>query len=125
MSEGRFDDLERRLAGWRPYRTLRLPLLWILHLSYAWIPVGFLLLGLAAQKALQLLEALQAELLREIARRPHTAPLVTVSLRRDGTVEIQSTASDRAATCIRLCPGGTVDRREIRCLHASCRTRWY
>ena len=37
-----------RLAGWRPYRTLRLPLLWILHLSYAWIPVGFLLLGLAA-----------------------------------------------------------------------------
>jgi uncharacterized protein involved in response to NO len=24
------------------------PLLWILHLSYAWIPLGFILLGLAA-----------------------------------------------------------------------------
>ncbi len=37
-----------RLAGWGPQRTLRLPLLWILHLSYAWIPVGFLLLAFAA-----------------------------------------------------------------------------
>lgn len=37
-----------RLAGWKPYRTIRVPLLWILHLSYAWIPLGFLLLGLAA-----------------------------------------------------------------------------
>ena len=37
-----------RLAGWKPQRTLRFPLLWILHLSYAWIPVGFLLLAFAA-----------------------------------------------------------------------------
>lgn len=37
-----------RLAGWKPYRALRVPLLWILHLSYAWIPIGFLMLGLAA-----------------------------------------------------------------------------
>lgn len=37
-----------RLAGWRPYRAVRVPLLWILHLSYAWIPIGFLMLGLAA-----------------------------------------------------------------------------
>jgi uncharacterized protein involved in response to NO len=37
-----------RLAGWKPHRTLHVPLLWILHLSYAWIPVGFLLLALAA-----------------------------------------------------------------------------
>ena len=36
-----------RLAGWRPMCTLRNPLLWILHLSYAWIPVGFFLLALA------------------------------------------------------------------------------
>ncbi len=34
-----------RLAGWNPQRTLRVPLLWILHLSYAWIPLGFLLLA--------------------------------------------------------------------------------
>jgi uncharacterized protein involved in response to NO len=37
-----------RLAGWKPQCTMRNPLLWILHLSYAWIPVGFILLGLAA-----------------------------------------------------------------------------
>ena len=37
-----------RLAGWKPYRARRVPLLWILHLSYAWIPIGFLMLGLAA-----------------------------------------------------------------------------
>jgi uncharacterized protein involved in response to NO len=37
-----------RLAGWQPQRTFGVPLLWILHLSYAWIPVGFFLLALAA-----------------------------------------------------------------------------
>ena len=37
-----------RLAGWNPLATVRNPLLWILHLSYAWIPVGLLLLAAAA-----------------------------------------------------------------------------
>ena len=37
-----------RLGGWKPYKTLHHPLLWILHLSYAWIPCGFLLIALAA-----------------------------------------------------------------------------
>jgi uncharacterized protein involved in response to NO len=37
-----------RLAGWAPGRTLAVPLLWILHLSYAWIGAGFLLLACAA-----------------------------------------------------------------------------
>lgn len=37
-----------RLIGWKSHRTLHVPLLWILHLSYAWIPLGFVLLGLAA-----------------------------------------------------------------------------
>jgi uncharacterized protein involved in response to NO len=36
-----------RLAGWKPWRTWRNPLLWILHLSYAWIPLGFVALALA------------------------------------------------------------------------------
>jgi len=36
----------QRLSGWQTLRTLRQPLVWILHLSYAWIPLGFLLLGL-------------------------------------------------------------------------------
>jgi uncharacterized protein involved in response to NO len=37
-----------RLTSWKPHTTIRHPLLWILHLSYAWIPVGFLLLALSA-----------------------------------------------------------------------------
>ena len=37
-----------RLAGWKSHLTARVPLLWILHLSYAWIPLGFVLLGMAA-----------------------------------------------------------------------------
>ena len=37
-----------RVLGWMPHVTLRKPILWILHLSYAWIPVGLFMLGLAA-----------------------------------------------------------------------------
>ncbi|KFI09086.1 NnrS family protein [Massilia sp. BSC265] len=36
-----------RMAGWKPLCTLRQPLLWVLHLSFAWIPVGFGVLALA------------------------------------------------------------------------------
>lgn len=36
-----------RLAHWQPWRTLARPMLWILHLAYAWLAVGFALLGLA------------------------------------------------------------------------------
>jgi uncharacterized protein involved in response to NO len=36
-----------RLLGWQPWRTWRNPLLWILHVSSAWIPFGFVLLALA------------------------------------------------------------------------------
>jgi uncharacterized protein involved in response to NO len=35
------------LWGWRPLATQGKPLLWILHISYGWIPVGFLLMGLS------------------------------------------------------------------------------
>jgi len=37
-----------RIAGWMPHRTLQNPLLWILHVSYAWIPAGLALLALTA-----------------------------------------------------------------------------
>ncbi len=37
-----------RLWTWDPWCTRGSPILWILHLSYAWIPVGLLLLGLNA-----------------------------------------------------------------------------
>jgi uncharacterized protein involved in response to NO len=36
-----------RLVAWQPWRTRSRPILWILHWSYAWIPVGFLLLAMS------------------------------------------------------------------------------
>jgi len=36
-----------RLALWSPHRTLREPIVWILHIAYAWIVVHLLLRGLA------------------------------------------------------------------------------
>ena len=46
-----------RLWSWDPWSTRRAPILWILHLSYAWIPIGLLLLaassaGIAATSTL-------------------------------------------------------------------------
>ena len=35
-----------RLARWRGLATLREPMLWVLHLGYGWLAIGFLLLGL-------------------------------------------------------------------------------
>lgn len=37
-----------RQAGWAPLATRGRPILWILHVSHAWVPAGFVLLGLAA-----------------------------------------------------------------------------
>ncbi|WAL84793.1 NnrS family protein [Pandoraea sp. XJJ-1] len=37
-----------RLAGWRSWRVGPRPILAILHVAYAWIPIGFALLALAA-----------------------------------------------------------------------------
>lgn len=36
-----------RLVAWSSLKTWRKPLVWILHLSYAWMPVAFVLLALA------------------------------------------------------------------------------
>ncbi|HIJ63131.1 MAG TPA: NnrS family protein [Rhodospirillaceae bacterium] len=36
-----------RLAGWQGWKTRRLPLLWVLHLGYLWIPLGLAAVGLA------------------------------------------------------------------------------
>eukprot|EP01041_Mallomonas_annulata_P034730 gene34730-57558_t len=36
-----------RLALWRPWKTVRVPLVWVLHAAYAWVPIHLLLRGLA------------------------------------------------------------------------------
>lgn len=37
-----------RMLGWQTWRTWRMPLVWILHAGYAWVPLGLILIGLAA-----------------------------------------------------------------------------
>jgi len=37
-----------RLVGWGALATLRNPLLWVLHLAYAWLPVGLVLMAASA-----------------------------------------------------------------------------
>ncbi|WP_191621256.1 NnrS family protein [Marinihelvus fidelis] len=32
-----------RMLGWQGVKTLRMPIVWVLHLAYAWIPIGLLL----------------------------------------------------------------------------------
>ncbi|HVJ24675.1 MAG TPA: NnrS family protein [Burkholderiales bacterium] len=44
-----------RLARWRGYATLREPLLFILHVGYAWLALGMILLGLEVPAALHAL----------------------------------------------------------------------
>lgn len=34
-----------RQCHWKPWRTWRRPILWVLHLAYAWVPVGLALLA--------------------------------------------------------------------------------
>lgn len=36
-----------RLAQWQGFRTLRAPIVWILHIGYLWLPLGFALKALA------------------------------------------------------------------------------
>lgn len=36
-----------RLLQWATWRTLRQPIVWVLHLSYAWLPIGLALKGVA------------------------------------------------------------------------------
>jgi uncharacterized protein involved in response to NO len=40
-----------RLALWDPLSTRAAPILWILHVSYAWIPIGLVLLGVGALRS--------------------------------------------------------------------------
>ena len=54
-----------RQSGWAPFATRGKPILWILHLSYAWIPAGFLLMALGALPPRFWARALAASLARK------------------------------------------------------------
>jgi uncharacterized protein involved in response to NO len=39
-----------RLWHWQPWRTKARPILWVLHMAYAWLPLGFALLAAAQMR---------------------------------------------------------------------------
>lgn len=49
-----------RLVGWQVPRIRRVPLLWVLHLAYLWLVIGFFLSGLAALQAVPVTVAVHA-----------------------------------------------------------------
>ncbi|ODV09843.1 MAG: short-chain dehydrogenase [Rubrivivax sp. SCN 70-15] len=49
-----------RLATWRPWVIRRRPILWVLHLAYAWLPIGLGLLALAEVGAVPVSAAVHA-----------------------------------------------------------------
>ena len=61
-----------RLARWRGFATLREPLLWVLHLGYGWLALGFILLALSGAVALL----------------PHTAALHALTAGAIGTMTL-------------------------------------
>ena len=46
--------------GWRPLATVSKPMVWVLHAAYAWIPLGFIFLGLSSLGILSAYIALHA-----------------------------------------------------------------
>jgi uncharacterized protein involved in response to NO len=49
-----------RWARWSPWATLRRPVLWILHIGYAWIPIGLLMLAASCVGAVDTTAAVHA-----------------------------------------------------------------
>jgi uncharacterized protein involved in response to NO len=82
-----------RLAGWRPQATLANPLLWILHLSYAWIPLGMALLALAQLGMVPLSAAVHALGVGAIGGL--IAGMVTRTARGHTGLPLQADAADR------------------------------
>ncbi|MBX3589640.1 MAG: NnrS family protein [Burkholderiaceae bacterium] len=98
-----------RLAGWNPWAARRQALLWILHVSYAWVPIGLVLLacGVAGKVPMSAgvhaltLGAIGGLIIGMITRTAlgHTArPL------KAGRIEVAAYLLVQAAVLIRLAP---------------------
>jgi len=48
------------LIGWNPIATRAKPILWILHIAYTWVPVGFILLGMHCMGIISIYPAIHA-----------------------------------------------------------------
>lgn len=98
-----------RLAGWHPLATAGHPMLWILHVSYGWIIVGALLLGLSALDVVPSAAAIHALTIGSMAgliigmitrtALGHTGRRIDA-----GRVEVLAFASIQLATVTRVAP---------------------
>ncbi|MDA0366988.1 MAG: NnrS family protein [Proteobacteria bacterium] len=98
-----------RLARWRPDRTLGEPLVWVLHLGYAWLAAGLLLLGASvAFDGLSTTAALHALTAGAIG----TMPLAVMSRATLGHSGRPLTAT-RVTTVLYLCASGAAILRVV------------
>jgi uncharacterized protein involved in response to NO len=99
-----------RLALWHPWKTLRAPLVWVLHAAYAWIPVHLVLRALALQGLV--LDSLATHALTigviggmTIGMMTRTARGHTGRVLRAGRMEVASYALVQLAAIVRVAGG--------------------
>lgn len=96
-----------RLLSWKPWRTVGRPILWVLHLGYAWIPVGLGLLAAAQAGWIPPSPALHALTVGSmgglmIAMLTRTARAHTARALRAGGVEVLAYAALFLAALVRV-----------------------
>lgn len=98
-----------RLAGWNPWAARKQALLWVLHLSYAWIPIGLVLLAFGVAGRLPMSAGIHALTLGAIGGLiigmiTRTALGHTARPLEAGPIEVAAYLLVQAAVLIRLAP---------------------
>ena len=98
-----------RLAGWNPWAARRQALLWILHVSYAWVPIGLVLLACGVAGKLPMSAGVHALTLGAIGGLiigmiTRTALGHTARPLKAGRIEVAAYLLVQAAVLVRLAP---------------------
>lgn len=98
-----------RLAGWNPWAARRQALLWILHVSYAWIPIGLVLLACGVAGRLPMAAGIHALTIGAIGGLiigmiTRTALGHTARPLKAGRIEVAAYVLVQAAVLLRLAP---------------------
>ncbi|MBX3612846.1 MAG: NnrS family protein [Burkholderiaceae bacterium] len=98
-----------RLAGWNPWAARRQALLWILHVSYAWVPIGLVLLACGVAGKVPMSAGIHALTLGAIGGLiigmiTRTALGHTARPLKAGRIEVAAYLLVQAAVLVRLAP---------------------
>ena len=98
-----------RLAGWNPWAARRQALLWILHVSYAWVPIGLVLLACGVAGKLPMSAGVHALTLGAIGGLiigmiTRTALGHTARPLKAGRIEVAAYLLVQSAVLVRLAP---------------------